>query len=187
MELYIKTREEWRQWLLVNHSQSQGVWLIYYKKVSGKARIPYNEAVEEAICFGWIDGKIKRVNDDYCIQWYTPRRQGSKWSKLNISRAQKLIADGSMHQAGMEEYEKTIKRPALVYDVRVEDNTPLPEDLMTALKSKPIAYNHFINFPPSSRRLYILWLNSAKREETRHKRILRIVENSINNIRAGMM
>jgi len=187
MELYFKTREEWRRWLLENHSQSKGVWLIYYKKVSGKARIPYTDAVEEAICFGWIDGKIKRVNDDYFIQWYTPRRHGSKWSKLNISRAQKLIAEGSMDKAGMEEYEKILKKPELVYNVRAEENTPVPEDLINALKTDSVAYDNFNNFPPSSRKLYIFWLNSAKREETRQKRILRIVENSIKNIRAGMM
>lgn len=187
MELCFKTREEWRQWLLENHSHSQGIWLIYYKKASGKARIPYADAVEEALCFGWIDGKIKRVDDNCYMQWYTPRRQGSKWSELNISRAEKLIADGRMAPAGMKEFEKTLRKPALVYNVRDEENAPVPEDLITALKLDSVAYDNFINFPPSSRRLYIFWLNSAKREETRNNRIKRIVENSIKNVRAGMM
>jgi uncharacterized protein YdeI (YjbR/CyaY-like superfamily) len=187
MELYFRTREEWRQWLVNNHSHSQGVWLIYYKKVSGKTRIPYNEAVEEAICFGWIDGKIKSVNEDCYMQWYTPRRKGSKWSKLNISRAQNLIAAGRMEPAGMVEYEKAIKKPDLVYNVRSDENIQVPDDLMSVLKSNSAAYDNFISFPPSSRKLYIFWLNSAKREETRKKRIERIVENSIKNIRAGMM
>jgi uncharacterized protein YdeI (YjbR/CyaY-like superfamily) len=187
MELYFTTREEWRLWLAENHSHSQGVWLIYYKKVSGKPRIPYADAVEEAICFGWIDGKIKSIDDDCYMQWYTPRRQGSKWSELNISRAQKLIAGGRMDQAGLAEYEKAVKKPWLVYNVRAEENTPVPDDLMNALMINPVAYENFINFPPSSRKLYVFWLNSAKREETRKNRIMRIVENSVKNIRAGMM
>jgi len=87
----------------------------------------------------------------------------------------------------MEEYEKILKKPELVYNVRAEENTPVPEDLINALKTDSVAYDNFNNFPPSSRKLYIFWLNSAKREETRQKRILRIVENSIKNIRAGMM
>ena len=91
MELYLKTREEWRKWLEENHSKAEEIWLIYYKKPSGKSRIPYTDAVEEALCFGWIDGKIKRINDDYYIQRFTPRRPGSKWSKLNMERVQKLI------------------------------------------------------------------------------------------------
>ena len=81
MELYVKTREEWRKWLEENHSSVQGIWLIYYKKPSGKPRIPYNEAVEEALCFGWIDGKIKRVNEDYYVQWFTPRRPAIKYKQ----------------------------------------------------------------------------------------------------------
>ena len=111
MELYVKNRVEWRKWLEDNHSMVQGIWLIYYKKSSGKPRIPYNEAVEEALCFGWIDGKIKRVNDDYYMQWFTPRRPGSRWSNLNMNRAQKLINEGRMRPAGLVAYKETIKKP----------------------------------------------------------------------------
>ena len=96
MELYVKTRAEWRKWLEENHSSVQGIWLIYYKKISGRPRIPYSDAVEEALCFGWIDGKIKRVNDDYYIQWFTPRRPGSRWSKLNMGKVEKLIREDRM-------------------------------------------------------------------------------------------
>jgi uncharacterized protein YdeI (YjbR/CyaY-like superfamily) len=187
MELYFKNRSEWRKWLEENHSMVQGLWLIYYKKSSGKPRIPYNEAVEEALCFGWIDGKIKRVNDDYYIQWFTPRRPGSRWSKLNISRVQKLIIEGQMRPAGLAAYEETTRKPELIYNIRSEINLPVPDDLMEALKRNIAAYNNFINFPPSSRKLYVLWLISAKRAETRQIRITIIVERSEKNIRAGMM
>jgi uncharacterized protein YdeI (YjbR/CyaY-like superfamily) len=187
MELYVKTRQEWRKWLEENHSSVQGIWLIYYKKPSGKPRIPYNDAVEEALCFGWIDSKIKRVNDDYYIQWFTPRRPGSKWSKLNIGRVQKLIQEGRMRQEGVSVYEETTKKPKLIIDFTEENNIPVPEDLSEALKNNIVAYNNFINFPPSSRKLYVRWLISAKRVETRHDRITKIVERSEKNMRAGMM
>jgi uncharacterized protein YdeI (YjbR/CyaY-like superfamily) len=187
MELYVKTREEWRKWLEENHSSVQGIWLIYYKKPSGKPRIPYNDAVEEALCFGWIDSKIKKVNDDYYIQWFTPRRPGSRWSKLNMGRVQKLIKEGRMRPEGLSAYEEVSKKPKLIYDIRPEDNIPLPDDLSEALKKNIAAHNNFINFPPSSRKLYVFWLNDAKREETRKARIAKIVERSEKNIKAGMM
>jgi uncharacterized protein YdeI (YjbR/CyaY-like superfamily) len=187
MELYFKTREEWRRWLEENHSVVQGVWLIYYKKKSGKPRIPYNDAVEEALCFGWIDGKIKRVNDDYYIQWFTPRRKGSKWSELNISRARKLISEGKMRPEGMAVYNETMLKPELIYELKRDNNMTLPDDLLDALKRNSEAYTNFNNFSPSVRRLYLLWLNDAKRKETRDVRIEKIVERSAKNIKAGMM
>jgi uncharacterized protein YdeI (YjbR/CyaY-like superfamily) len=185
MELYIKTREEWRKWLEENHSTVQGIWLIYYKKPSGKPRIPYSDAVEEALCFGWIDGKIKRVNDDYYIQWFTPRRPGSRWSELNLSKARNLIKEGRMKPSGLLEYEKALKKPARIYDTKKEENLIIPDDLLIALKNNETAYYNFINFPPSSRKLYIFWLNDAKREETRKTRIIRIVEQSKKNMKPG--
>lgn len=187
MELYFKTRGEWRKWLEENHSVVHGVWLIYYKKLSGKPRIPYNDAVEEALCFGWIDGKIKRVNDDYYIQWFTPRRPGSRWSKLNMNRVRKLISEGKMRPEGMTVYEETVIKPELIYEIKPESNMSLPDDLLDALKRNSEAYTNFNNFPPSSRRLYLLWLNNAKREETRAGRIVKIVDRSEKNIKAGMM
>lgn len=187
MELYVKTCAEWRKWLEENHSSLQGLWLIYYKKISGKPRIPYNDAVEEALCFGWIDGKIKRVNDDYYIQWFTPRRPGSRWSKLNMGKAEKLIREGRMKPEGLKAYEDGVKRPQMIYDIKAEANLVVPDDLLNALKNNSEAYSNFINFPPSSRKLYVFWLNDAKRAETRSGRIAKIVDRSEKNIKAGMM
>lgn len=187
MELYVKTREEWRKWLDENHTIVKGVWLVYYKKSSGKPRIPYNEAVEEALCYGWIDGKIKRVNDDYYIQWFTQRRQGSRWSKLNMNRVRKLISEGKMRPSGLAVYEETVLKPELIYELKSETTISLPDDLLEALKRNSVAYTNFNNFPPSSQRLYLLWLNDAKKEETRTGRIVKIVARSEKNIKAGMM
>jgi uncharacterized protein YdeI (YjbR/CyaY-like superfamily) len=185
MEFYPRDREEWHKWLEENHSKLNGIWLIYYKKNSGKPRVSYNDAVEEALCFGWIDGKIKRVNDDYYIQWFTPRRPGSRWSELNMSRAKKLIKEGLMNPPGLLEYEKGLKKPERIYNTKKEDNLVIPDDLTIALKNNEKAYQNFINFPPSSRKLYVFWLNDAKREETRKGRIVRIVKQSELNIKPG--
>ncbi len=187
MELYLKNREEWHKWLEDNHSVADEIWLIYYKKASGKPRIPYNDAVEEALCFGWIDGKIKRINDDYYIQRFTPRRSGSRWSKLNMERVKKLKKEGRMKPAGLEAFEKTDEKPHLIYDNNSQGDLIIPDDLMNSLRNNSLAYNNFMNFPPSCRKLYIFYLNSAKKAETRPGRIAKIVGRSEKNIRPGMM
>lgn len=187
MELHVSTSEDWRKWLELNHSISQGIWLIYYKKISGKPRVPYNEAVEEAICWGWIDGKIKRVNDDYYMQWFTPRRVRSRWSRLNISRAHKLISEGRMKPEGLAAFDLSRENPDRVYDTSSEFNLIIPEDLMDALKNNSLAFNNFQNFSPSCRKLYLFWLKDAKRAETRQGRIKKIIDRSEKNVKAGMM
>jgi uncharacterized protein YdeI (YjbR/CyaY-like superfamily) len=187
MELYVKNREEWRNWLVENHSSVPGVWLIYYKKPSGKPRIPYNDAVNEALCFGWIDGKIKRINDDYYIQWFTQRRPGSRWSKLNINRANSLISEGLMRKEGLSAFSETIRKPELIYGMRTDNDLIIPDDLDKALRGNETAYTNFNKFSPANRRLYLLWLRSSKREATRSQRITKIVTNSEQNIKPGMM
>jgi uncharacterized protein YdeI (YjbR/CyaY-like superfamily) len=186
MELYITDRKEWRKWLEKNHSTCEEVWLRYYKKPSGKPRIPYNDAVEEALCFGWIDGKIKRINEDYYIQRFTPRRPGSRWSKYNIDRVEKLKKARLMKPEGMKAYKQALERPELVYADQSDGIPSEPDDLMKELKKNIKALSNFKNFTQSSRRMYIDWLNSAKRSETRSKRINRIIELSEKNIKPGM-
>jgi len=187
MELYFADRQEWRKWLEMNHSACEEVWLKYYKKPSGKPRIPYADAVEEALCFGWIDGKIKRINEDYYIQRFTPRRSGSRWSKYNIDRIKKLKKAGLMHPAGLKAYKEALDKPELVYDDRRDGPPSTPDDLLSALAGNKKAVSNFNNFSQSTRRLYIDWLNSAKRPETRSNRIRKIVELAEKNIKPGMM
>jgi uncharacterized protein YdeI (YjbR/CyaY-like superfamily) len=187
MELYLKSREEWRKWLEKNYSIAEEVWLIYYKKPSGKPRIPYTDAVEEALCFGWIDGKIKRINEDYFIQRFTPRRHGSRWSKYNVERVQKLIKEGRMEPAGLNAFREALEKPELIYDNKADGDPEIPGDLITALRRSNKAFDNFMNFSQSSRRIYIEWLNSAKKAETRPGRIEKIIELSEKNIRPGIM
>ena len=187
MELYLKTREEWHQWLEKNHSTTDEVWLIYYKKPSGKPRIPYIDAVEEALCFGWIDGKIKRINEDYFIQRFTPRRPGSRWSKYNLERVQRLIKKGLMRPEGLKAFQKVVEKPELIYENRADGDPVIPEDLKNSLSSNRLAYSNFLKFSSSSRRMYIDWLNSAKKAETRPGRIEKIIGFAEKNLRPGMI
>lgn len=187
MELYFKTRTQWRKWLEKNHATSDGIWLIYYKKGSGKSSVKYDEAVEEALCFGWIDSKLKSVNEDYYIQYFTRRRKGSVWSKYNLNRVKKMIEAGKMMPAGMAEYQKALDNPKVIYDNRNDSDPEIPDDLMESLKANPKAHDNFMNFSNTNRRMYIFWLNSAKREQTRKNRISRIVEYSEQNKLPGML
>jgi uncharacterized protein YdeI (YjbR/CyaY-like superfamily) len=187
MELYIKSRIEWRKWLEKNHSKVNEVWLRYYKKPSGKPRIPYTDAVEEALCFGWIDGKIKRINEDYYIQRFSPRRPGSRWSRYNVDRVQRLLKAGLMQKAGLDSFNEAVDKPWLVYADRRDGIPEIPEDLRKELNKNKTALNNFMGFPISARRIYIDWLNSAKKPETRIRRIERIVGFSEKNQKPGMM
>jgi len=187
MELYFKSREDWRLWLEENHLKNEGIWFIYYKKLSGKPTVSYNDAVEEALCFGWIDSKIKKIDEEYYIQWFTPRRKGSKWSDLNIKRVKKLLSEKKMKPAGLSAYDGVVQKPESLDKTRNLNTLPVPDDLNEALKNNSIAFENFMKFSSSSRRLYLGWLNDARRQETRLARIAKIVERSERNIKPGMM
>ncbi len=186
MELYFSDREGWRDWLAENHNSSDELSMIIYKKHTGKKCVAYNDAVEEALCFGWIDGKIKRVNDDYYIIRFTPRNPKSRWSAINLERVNKMIAENRMTPAGLLAFNEYLKKPGLGYDNRSSGEIEVPSDLDKALNNNIDALNNFHKFPPSAKRTYIGWLNSAKRPETRKSRIIKIVKASETNKRPGM-
>ncbi|MGB8490611.1 MAG: YdeI/OmpD-associated family protein [Bacteroidales bacterium] len=186
MELYFRDREEWRRWLEQNSTSTEGIWIIYYKKKTGRQCIAYPDSVEEALCFGWIDGKIKRINDDYYLRWYTPRRMGSRWSKYNVERVEKLKKEGLMTQAGLRIYSEVLSRPDLVYDNRVSGEPEIPVDLLEALMKNETAHMNFMNFSDSVKKTFIGWLNDAKKEETRGRRIPRIVSAAESKIKPGI-
>lgn len=186
-ELWFKNRREWRDWLEKNSGTSGGIQMMMYKKHTSRECIPYAEAVEEALCFGWIDGKIRRINDEYYIRYYTPRRSGSRWSKYNIERVEKLISEGKMTPAGMQAYNEILKKPGLVYDNRKSGDPEIPEELLGGLKTNAKAYSNFMNFPPSARRIYVEWYRYAKQDKTRIARMEKIIRHSENNERPGMM
>jgi len=185
MELHFTKREEWRKWLEGNHASAREAWLVFYKKPSGKPRIPYNDAVEDALCFGWIDGKLKRINDNYYIQRFTPRRRDSIWSELNISRARKMISEGLMMKTGLEAFQVYIDNPSLLA-VRNLEVPDIPDELLRELQKNRKAFDNFKNYPVSTRRLYLQWLNNAKRPETFSRRVCKILELADKNIKTSM-
>jgi len=186
-QLYLATREEWRSWLTSHYDSSTGIWLVYYKKGSGKPRIPYDDAVEEALCFGWIDSLVKTLDEHRYMQKYSPRRKNSNWSELNRNRCRQQIADGMMTPAGLRSIEIAIKTGRWDPPMTEINADEIPPVLETALRAKPNAWKHFISFAPSYRTKYIQWFITAKREQTRMTRLKEIVRRSSMNEKPGML
>jgi len=183
--LLFPDRQHWRAWLEGHHSSESEVWLIYYKKHSGKKSVRYEEAVEEALCFGWIDSRVKRIDDERYMQRYTPRRDDSNWSESNKKRVTKLIKNGHMTQAGLAKIEIAKKNGAWDRLDDIDRELVIPNDLKEALADSPEAEKHFENFPSSSKKQYLWWLKSAKRPETRARRLQEIIQRAEKNIKAG--
>jgi uncharacterized protein YdeI (YjbR/CyaY-like superfamily) len=171
--LYVKDRGEWREWLGKNGASCSEIWLVYYKKVSGKPRIPYADAVEEALCFGWIDGKTAKIDEECFGQRFTPRRPGSRWSPINLKRARKLIKDGRMTPAGMAAFDPSRKTEA--------QPTEFSADVDERFRNAAGAWKNFQQFPPFYRRMTAGWVGSAKKEKTRLKRLEKLIEFSARN------
>lgn len=169
------SRAEWRKWLAKNHRSSTGVWLVYHKKATGRASVSYAEAVEEALCFGWIDSKINPIDAHTYKQVFTPRKAGSNWSKLNKTRVEALVAAGKMTKAGLAKIEAA-KKDGSWATLDAVESLAVPDDLQSALTANPPAADHFAAFSPSCRKAYLYWINGAKRPETRAKRITEAVE-----------
>jgi uncharacterized protein YdeI (YjbR/CyaY-like superfamily) len=177
--LYAKDRGKWRSWLQRNAGRCREIYLICYKKSSGKKRIAYADAVEEALCFGWIDGRVNKLDEERYVRRFTPRRPASRWSGLNLKRAKKLIAEGRMTAAGLAVFypkQKTTARP-----------TQLPGDLEQKFRKHKNAWKNFQDFPPFYRRMTIAWVASAKKEETRLRRLQQLVERSDQDRRIKFM
>ena len=184
--LYIKDRKKWRLWLEKNHTKKKEIWLIYYKKHTGKPRIPYDDAVEEALCYGWIDSTVKRIDDVKYAQKYTPRNPKSIWSHLNIERAKKMIQMKKMRKVGVQLYEEAMKSGRKVTGPRtLKKKLPIPPDLKKALAKNKKALNNFENLAPSAKLAYVYWVDTAKKDDTRQRRIKKTVELIAQNKKYG--
>jgi uncharacterized protein YdeI (YjbR/CyaY-like superfamily) len=179
--LFFKEREEWRSWLANNHHKLNYVWLIFYKNNFSKNGISLDESVEEAICFGWIDGKLRKIDDEKFILRFSPRKAKSVWSRINRKRAEKLIKLGKMTDAGLMKIKEAKESGywSNAYTNKVKET--IPSDLKKVLMEDKKAWNNFQNFANSYRNIYISWINSAKTDETRKKRIDKVVEQSLQN------
>jgi uncharacterized protein YdeI (YjbR/CyaY-like superfamily) len=170
LELYISNRKDWRKWLKENHSIVSEVWLIYYKKHTGKPRIPYDDAVEEALCFGWIDSTVKRIDDEKFCQKFTPRNLKSVWSEHNKKRVGKMIKQGKMTKYGMDKVKAAKKYGEWNKKIEVVKEFKMPSELSQILSANKKANNFFKELSPSNQKQYIEWIASAKKVETREKR-----------------
>jgi uncharacterized protein YdeI (YjbR/CyaY-like superfamily) len=175
-----KNRKEWRGWLKKSHTTEKEIWLIYYKKHTGKQTISYRESVEEALCFGWIDGIKKRIDDERYTHKFTIRKVKSKWSPLNIRLAEKLIKERKMTNFGLSYFEQRIE-----YDSASKIVVLTPE-IKQVLKRNKKAWSNFKNLAPGFKKQYIGWLVSAKKEETIQKRLKEAVKLLEQNRKLGM-
>ena len=164
------SRAEWRAWLLENHGRSTGVWLVSFKKGTGKPRFEYDEAVEEALCFGWIDSKPNKLDATRSLLWFAPRKAKTGWSKPNKERVERLLAAGLMQPAGLAKIELAKADGSWTSLDAIED-LQLPADLIAALVAMPPAEANFMAFPRSAKRGILEWIHTAKRPETRAARI----------------
>ncbi len=154
--LYVTNRKAFRAWLKQNHKTEKDIWLIYYKQHTGKPRIPYNDAVEEALCFGWIDSIVKKIDDEMFTQRYSPRKKNSQLSDLNKERIRRLIKQKKMTSAGLKAIEHAFK-------ISVEgEKLKIPQDILKELKQDKKIWKNFLLFPESYKRIRIGWIDSAR-------------------------
>lgn len=165
-----KSRAAWRAWLAKHHTRAEGVWLISYKKGTGKPRVDYEAAVEEALCFGWVDSLPRRLDDERTMLYFAPRKPGSGWSRPNKERVARLQAAGLMAPAGLAKVEAA-QRDGSWAKLDAVEALDLPPDLTAALAAFPDARAHWDAFPRSVKRGILEWILAAKRPETRARRI----------------
>lgn len=185
--LYVKNRNQWRSWLSRNHKTEPEIWLIYYKKNSGKQRISYNDAVEEALCYGWIDSTAKPI-DEYCYaQRFSPRRKRSALSEMNKERIRRLIKAKKMTNFGLESIKHHLERNNKLPHEKLK-KYKLPEDILQELKKDPNVWKNFIKFPESYKRIRIGWIDGArKRPEFFKTRLNYFIKMTSKNKKFGMV
>jgi uncharacterized protein YdeI (YjbR/CyaY-like superfamily) len=180
----VESRAEWRSWLMANHGRTEGIWLITFKKHTGKRYVSYNDVVEEALCFGWIDSKPNKLDDDRTMLWLAPRKPGTGWSALNKKRIAAMVATGQMMPQGLTKIEAA-QQDGSWEALDAIERLETPPDLAAALAQDDVARGNFEAFPRSAKRGILEWIANAKRIETRDRRIAKTVELANQNIRAN--
>jgi uncharacterized protein YdeI (YjbR/CyaY-like superfamily) len=175
---------EWRNWLAANHATSNSIWLVILKKGADIAGITYSDGVEEALCFGWIDSQAVTLDTQQYKLYMSPRKPGSVWSKLNKQRIRQLVKDGHMTSAGLAKIEAA-KKDGSWNKLDEIDQLVMPADLLEQFSVNAEAKRNFEAFSASSKKIILFWIASAKREETRQKRIEETVRLAAQNIKAA--
>jgi uncharacterized protein YdeI (YjbR/CyaY-like superfamily) len=154
---YAKDRKVWRQWLSKHHKTADEIWLVYYRAATGKPRVAYNDAVEEALCYGWIDSIVRKIDDERFAQRFSPRKPKSVLSQMNRERVRQLIANKKMTKAGLAAI-------AHVFDAKTDaaEDFVVPKDILAAIKSDAEAWKHFRSFPDEYKRIRVAWIDGAR-------------------------
>jgi uncharacterized protein YdeI (YjbR/CyaY-like superfamily) len=181
-----RDRGEWRTWLEEHHETAEVVWLVFYKKHTGKPSIEYRESVEEALCFGWIDGLKRRLDDERYAYRFTPRRARSRWSSLNVRLANEQIEQGRMTPAGLAAFERRVRDAGERSESRPRPDGTLPPEAERALRAHPRAWRNYQALAPSYRKQYALWLSVAVKPETRARRLEQAIALLEDNQKLGM-
>jgi uncharacterized protein YdeI (YjbR/CyaY-like superfamily) len=170
-QLYVNNRKEWRDWLCQQHDKCSGIWLVFYKKHTGKSTIEYNEAVEEALCFGWIDSIIKKIDDEKYVRKITPRKANSRWSELNKKRVTKIKKQGLMTEAGIEKVNEAKASGLWNKSSSAQIAHNISKELESALAKNREAKYFFDQLAPSYQKQFIGWIAAAKRQEIINLRV----------------
>lgn len=184
--LYVTNRDDWRKWLQENYDKAPEIWLVYYNKKSGKPRIAYDEAVEEALCFGWIDSTMKKRDDDSTAQRFSPRRKNSVLSELNKVRIKKMMKEGKMTPAGLDSINHHVK----VSNGELVEHKPfvMPDDILQILKSDPELWKNFRELPEDYRQVRIAYIDGARvRPDEYTKRLNYFIKMTRQNKRFGSL
>ncbi len=184
--LLVNSAVEWRKWLKRNGAKETEVWLVFYKKESGKQSIGYGEALDEALCFGWIDSLIKRIDDEKYVRKFTPRKDKSKCSEANKKRVEELIKEKRMTKRGLAKITAAKENGQWNKLDRPSVSPEPPEEFSFQLKKNPKAKKVFDKLAPSHKKQYLLWINSAKKAETKNRRIQEAVKMLEKNEKLGM-
>ncbi len=184
LKIEFRSRAELRHWLAANHTTARAFWLVTFKKHVAEYWVPYGDVVEELLCFGWIDARTRRLDEDRAMLLVAPRKAGSTWSASNKKRITKLTKQGLMTAAGQAKIDAARSDGSWTFLDDVE-NLVVPDDLAKALGKNKRARNNFESFNPSSRKVILLWIKTAKREQTRAKRIKETVRLAAKNLKAA--
>ncbi len=179
-------RAEWRAWLEKNHTTATEIWLVRFKQHTHKPCLSYDQAVEEALCFGWIDGVLKAIDDEKYAIRFSPRRPGSVWSETNKQRVKRMIEQGRMTEAGWVPINLAKRNGQWGKAARREDTAQMPAELKRALRADPKAKQIFNKLAPSHKKQFIYWIDEAKRDETRERRVRETIKMLRQNKRLGM-
>ena len=173
--LHVETQEEWRTWLDRNHEDSRGVWLVSWKKATGKPFVPYTKTVDEALCFGWVDSRTNRLDDERAMRLFTPRNPSSQWSRINKGKIARLTEQGRMAAAGVRMVESAKRNGSWTRADEIEDLV-IPPDLASELAKNDTAQACFENFSKSAKKNILWWIKTARKPDTRAARISKTVQ-----------